>query len=78
MKRWLSVKQAVAALNNAVSSKLIYRLVAQGKLAANKALGKILIDEESLLRLLEPLPVETPPPPQRPRGRPKKLLDDLW
>lgn len=80
MKSYLSVKQVRERLNNAVSVKLIYRLVEQGKLRANRATGKVLIEEESLIELLEgqvskPVP-EMPPPPKRPRGRPKK--QQLW
>ena len=80
MKSYLSVRQVVARLNGAVSAKLIYALVACGKLRANRRLGKILIDEDALAELLEPptpAPVpEMPPPPVRPRGRPRK--QQLW
>lgn len=82
MKRYLSVKQVVAALNGAVSAKLIYKLIAQGKLRVNRATGKVLVEEESLAELMEgkpapPIP-ELPPPPQRPRGRPRKQEPALW
>jgi hypothetical protein len=77
VKSFLSVKQVVARLNGAVSAKLVYKLVAQGKLRANRATGKVLVEEDSLVELLEgkprgpPVP-EEPPPPRRPRGRPRK------
>lgn len=82
MKSFLSVKQVVAKLNGAVSAKLIYKLASQGKLRCNRNLGKLLIEEDSLLELLEPrgstVPDE-PPPPKRPRGRPKKNRGlELW
>ena len=80
MKSFLSVKQVVQRLNGAVSAKLIYKLASQGKLKANRATGKLLIEEESLLELMEPRgpPVpEEPPPPIRKRGRPKKKME-LW
>jgi hypothetical protein len=75
MKNYISVRQVVQRLNGAVSVKLIYKLAAQGKLRANRATGKLLIEEESLVELLEPpKPVmpELLPPPVRPRGRPRK------
>lgn len=82
MKSFLSVKQVVARLNGAVSAKLIYKLASQGKLRCNRNLGKLLIEEDSLLEILEPRgpPVpEEPPPPKRPRGRPKKRQEfELW
>lgn len=76
MKSYLSVKQVVAGLNGAISTKLVYRLIAQGKLRVNRSLGKVLIEEESLIELLNgptipPPQPEEPPPPVRPRGRPK-------
>lgn len=82
MKSYLSVRQVVQKLNGAVSVKLIYRKVAEGKLRVNRALGKLLIEEDSLAELLEgppapPVP-ELPPPPKRPRGRPKSKSVDLW
>jgi hypothetical protein len=75
-KRYLSVKQVVQQLNNAVSDKLIYKLVAEGKLRANKATGKVLIEVDSLNELMgesRPAvrPPQQPPPPRRPRGRPR-------
>jgi hypothetical protein len=76
VKSYLSVKQCVAKLNGSISVKLIYKLCDQGKLRSNRATGKLLIEEDSLIELLEgpPKPVvpKEPPPPQRPRGRPKK------
>lgn len=84
MKTYLSAKQVVARLNGAISVKLVYALVARGKLRCNRALGKVLIEEDSLVELMEgqarppPAPSE-PPPPVRPRGRPKKKAElELW
>lgn len=82
MKSFLSVKQVVQRLNGAVSVKLIYRLCAQGRLRCNRRLGKLLIEEDSLVELLDPPrpppAPEEPPPPRRPRGRPKKQGLELW
>lgn len=84
LKSYLSVEQVVKRLNGAVSGKLVYKLVATGKLRGNRATGKLLIEEDSLVELMggqaRPPPVpELPPPPQRPRGRPKKRPEaDLW
>jgi hypothetical protein len=82
MKRYLSVRQVVEKLNDAVSVKLVYKLIAQGKLRANRATGKVLVEEDSLIELMEgpckePVPV-LPPPPVRPRGRPKNQKPHLW
>lgn len=83
MKSFLNVKQCVAKLNGAVSVKLIYALVAKGKLRSNRNLGKLLIEEDSLVELMEgardPPVQEEPPPPVRTRGRPKKKVElELW
>lgn len=82
MKSYLSVKQVVQRLNGAISVKLVYKLIADGKLRANRSLGKVLVEEDSLIELLEgptkPVMDEMPPPPQRPRGRPKKQPVELW
>lgn len=83
MKSYLSAKQVVQRLNGAVSVKLVYALVARGKLRGNRATGKLLIEEDSLVELLEGRPrpppaPEEPPPPARPRGRPKRQAMDLW
>jgi len=79
MKTYLSARQVVQRLNGAISVKLVYQLVSRGKLRVNRALGKILIEEDSLIELLEPpKQPEEPPPPVRPRGRPKKQVVDLW
>ncbi len=82
MKTYLSVRQVVQRLNGAVSAKQIYALASRGVLRSNRALGKVLIEEDSLLELLEPPrppPVpELPPPPVRPRGRPRKAKMQLW
>jgi hypothetical protein len=82
VKSFLSAKQVVERLNRAISVKLVYKLIAQGKLRANRATGKVLIEEESLEELMgkargPPVP-EEPPPPRRPRGRPKKQPAELW
>lgn len=83
MKSFLSVRQVVQRLNGAISVKLVYKLAAQGKLRTNRATGKLLIEEDSLVELMEgqprgpPVP-EEPPPPVRPRGRPKKAELELW
>jgi excisionase family DNA binding protein len=82
MKSYLSVKQVVERLNRAISVKLVYKLIEQGKLRANRATGKVLIEEDSLVELMEgsakePVP-ELSPPPQRPRGRPSKQQMRLW
>jgi excisionase family DNA binding protein len=82
MKSYLSVKQVVERLNGAISVKLVYKLIEQGKLRANRATGKVLVEEDSLIELMEgpPKPVvpEMLPPPQRPRGRPRKKTVELW
>ncbi|GEM_PF-3672543 len=81
MKSYLSVRQVVQRLNGAVSVKLVYKLIAEGKLRANRATGKVLVEEDSLIELMEgpakPEVDEMPPPPQRPRGRPKKQMQ-MW
>lgn len=83
MKSYLSAKQVVQRLNGAISVKLVYKLAAMGKLRANRATGKLLIEEDSLVELMEgqarppPVPEETPPP-VRPRGRPRKAEMRLW
>lgn len=80
MKVFLSVKQAVERLNRSVSAKLIYVLIARGKLRVNRNLGKILIEEDSLIELMAGPPEvpSEPPPPVKPRGRPKKDSLKLW
>jgi hypothetical protein len=81
VKTYLSAKQVVQRLNGAISLKLVYALVARGKLRGNRATGKLLIEEDSLVELMEPAkPVvpECPPPPLRPRGRPKRKVQELW
>jgi hypothetical protein len=76
MKSYISVRQVVQRLNGAVSVKLIYKLVGQGKLRGNRATGKLLVEEDSLVELMEgnrkPAVPEEPSPPVRPRGRPRK------
>jgi hypothetical protein len=83
VKSFLSVKQVVQRLNGSISVKLVYKLAAMGKLRGNKNTGKLLIEEDSLVALMEgppkpPPPPEEPPPPRRPRGRPKKNPLPLW
>ena len=82
MKSYISVKQCVQRLNGAVSVKTIYKLIGLGKLRVNRALGKVLIEEESLTELMEgtpkPVVAEEPPPSIRPRGRPAKATLPLW
>ena len=82
MKSFLSVKQVVQRLNGAVSVKLIYKLCQQGRLRSNRSLGKLLIEEDSLLELLRggqpPEAPSMPPPPRRPRGRPRREKLKLW
>lgn len=75
LKTYLSAKQVVERLNGAISVKHVYRLVAQGKLRANRKLGKVLIELESLIELLE-----GKPPPSRPTPKVKgtKPAVDLW
>ena len=74
---------AVSRLNHAISVKTVYKLVAQGKLRANRATGKLLVEEESLIRLMDgnpdqAMPEEAPPPPRRPPGRPRQSDRELW
>lgn len=84
MKSYISVKQVVGRLNGAISVKLVYALIAKGKLRVNRAMGKMLVEEDSLIELMEGSPraapqPEEPPPPVRPRGRPKKAtVMPLW
>ena len=53
MRSYLSVKQVRERLNGAVSTRLVYKLIESGKLRVNRSLGKVLVLEESLERLLE-------------------------
>lgn len=81
VKSYLSVRQVVERLNGAVSAKLVYKLIATGKLRANRATGKVLVEEESLAELMEGKAVagvpEQPPPARRGRfGRKKDA--ELW
>jgi hypothetical protein len=82
VKNYVSVKQVVQRLNGAISVKLVYKLIAAGKLRANRATGKVLVEEDSLVELLEGVPKEPvpelSPPPQRRRGRPRKQQGRLW
>ena len=84
MKSFISAKQVVERLNGAISVKTVYKLVSQGKLRSNRTLGKLLIEEDSLIELLESKPrappaPEEPPPPLRRRGRPKKKeVFEMW
>lgn len=84
MKSYLSAKQVVKLLNGAISLKLVYALVSKGKLRGNRNTGKLLIEEESVVELMEGKPrgppvSEEPPPPVRMRGRPRKTeAPPLW
>jgi excisionase family DNA binding protein len=80
LKRYLSVKQVTERLNNAISVKLVYKLIAQGKLRANRATGKVLVEEESLVELMGEKPRATRPPPVKsnPRRSPAKPEVRLW
>ncbi len=81
MKSYLSVRQCVARLNGAVSIKLIYALVKKGRLRANRALGKLLVEEDSLLELLNEEPTLPPPAEEVPvqvPARQRKGQIDLW
>jgi hypothetical protein len=49
MKSYLSVKQVVARLNGFLSAKLIYVLLAKGRLRVNRILRKPPIEEDSLI-----------------------------
>jgi hypothetical protein len=70
-KCYLSVKQVVERLNHAISIKLVYKLIAAGKLKANRATGKILVKADSLDELMgEQRPAATvpqQPPPTEPQ-----------
>ena len=81
IKRYLSVRQVAERLNNAVSVKQIYKLIAVGRLRVNRQLGKLLVEEDSLIELLNG--EATPPPrseaaalPVQPRRRKGQI--DLW
>jgi hypothetical protein len=79
MKSYISVRQVVEQLNGSISVKLVYKLIAAGKLRVNRSTGKVLVEEESLVELMEgsprapPVP-ETPPPT---RNRRKETVE-LW
>lgn len=82
MKTYLSARQVVKLLNGSISLKLVYALVAKGKLRANRNTGKLLIEEESVVELVEGKAAEAvpemPAPPLRKRGRPPKRQPKLW
>jgi hypothetical protein len=79
MKSYISVRQVVERLNSSISVKLVYKLIAAGKLRVNRSTGKVLVEEESLVELMEgsprapPVP-ETPPP----RRTQRKETVELW
>lgn len=76
MKNYLSARQVVERLGGGISVKLVYALIKKGKLRANRNLGKILIEEDSLIELMEPrAPPEEPPPKKKDR---QKVKLDLW
>ena len=61
----------MARLNDTISVKLVYKRMVQ-KLRAHRALEKVLIEENSLVELMEaarPAIPELPPPSVRPRGQ---------
>ena len=78
MKRYLSVRQVVEKLNGAISVKLVYKLIDQGKLRANRATGKVLVEEDSLDELIEGNPPLPSPPPPAPRKKLTKPAVQLW
>lgn len=83
MKSYLSVRQVVARLNGAVSVKLIYKLIDLGKLRVNRALGKVLVEEDSLIELMAgpgiPQTAQAMVAPRtRPRRQQRKRGVDLW
>ncbi len=83
MKNYLSARQVVQRLNGAISVKLVYALVAKGKLRSNRATGKLLIEEDSLVELMEgqprPPPEEPPPVPKRRVNRKNPGVElELW
>lgn len=84
MKTYLSARQVVARLNGAISVKLVYKLCSQGKLRCNRATGKVLIEEDSLVELMEgkpkpTVPEEPPPQPKRKVNRKNPGMQfDLW
>lgn len=83
MKSYLSARQVVQRLNGAISVKLVYKLVAVGKLKGNRTTGKLLIEEDSLVELLEgkprpPPPPEEPPPKRRVSRKNPGVELELW
>ena len=74
MKTYLSARQVVQRLNGAISVKLVYKLCSQGKLRTNRATGKVLIEEDSLVELMEGKP-RAPPPPEEPPPVPKRRVN---
>ena len=74
MKSYLSVRQVVQRLNGSISVKLVYKLVSQGKLRGNRATGKLLIEEDSLVELMEGKP-RAPPVPEEPPPKPKRRVN---
>lgn len=83
MKSYLSARQVVQRLNGAISVKQVYKLISQGRLRVNRNLGKLLIEEDSLVELLEgkprpPPPPEEPPPKQRVSRKNPGVELELW
>ena len=79
MKSYLSARQVVERLNGSISVKLVYKLIGAGKLRVNRSTGKVLVEEDSLIELMEgnPRPPPVPEtPPSRRRQRREKV--DLW
>jgi hypothetical protein len=77
LKRYLSAKQVVEKLNGSISVKLVYKLIAQGKLRVNRETGKVLVEEDSLIELLQGR-AEKPPVDRVTPGRRGKLDVPLW
>jgi hypothetical protein len=81
MKSYISVRQVVERLNRSISVKLVYKLIAAGKLRVNRSTGKVLVEEDSLVELMEGRPRAPPvpetPPPERKQRRQKDAIK-LW
>jgi excisionase family DNA binding protein len=88
MKRYLSVKEVCERLP--VGKSLVYRLVRDGTLPSTRLGGKILVDEDGLVAILEkglsqkeaPSPERqeelSPHPPVKKRRTGTKGKIDLW
>jgi hypothetical protein len=83
VKSYLSARQVVQRLGGAISVKLVYKLCGQKKLRCNRNLGKVLVEEDSLVELLEgrprpPPPPEEPPPKRRVNRKNPGIEMELW